>query len=65
MVVAFGADCANDRRKAEALATVLPVRFDIVPGVDRHNLVAELLQRGELRAFLDRILAIDAPPAAA
>lgn len=63
LVYAYGERNPRDAAKARSNADYAPMRTIAVPGVDDHNLLFELLKRGELQAFLERVLDAPRPPA--
>jgi hypothetical protein len=59
MICAFGSENAQDRKDAEAVEQILPVRMMPVPGVAQHNFVWQLFQEGRAHGFFEEILDLD------
>ena len=60
VLLVAGEDAGRDRRKALTMTGFLPATEIVVPGTANHNVLYDLWSRGELRPFLERVLA---PPA--
>jgi len=61
VLLVAGEDAERDRRKALTMTGFLPATEIVVPGCANHNVLHDMWSRGELRPFLERVLA---PPAA-